>query len=91
MYCTPLNDVGFLLFVYLKSTLCLFATEHNDVLKKEMLEKAKELVALREEDFALHPKSYWPQVVKDIKDIFKMIKEVESGKDWQEAWIEIRK
>lgn len=56
-----------------------------------MLEKAKELVALREEDFALHPKSYWPQVVKDIKDIFKMIKEVESGKDWQEAWIEIRK
>lgn len=86
-----INEVGFLLSAYLNLVISLFATECNDYLKKEWIEKGKELVALREEGFSLHPKDYWPQLVQDIKDIFEMIQEVECGnKDWGSAWRNIR-
>ena len=84
------NYVIFLLLVYLKIIVCLFTTSYNQILKKEMVEKAKELIVLGEEAISLHPKDYWPHVIKDIEDIFKMIEEVEGGKNWKESWKNIR-
>lgn len=84
------NDIIFLLLVYLKIIVCLFTTSHNHILKKEMVEKAKELIVLRQKSMSLHPKDYWPHVIKDTEDIFKMIEEVEGGKNWKESWKNIR-
>lgn len=84
------NDIIFLLLVYLKIIVRLFTTSYNHILKKEMVEKAKELIVLSEETMSLHPKDYWPQVIKDIEDIFEMIEEVEGGKNWKESWKSIR-
>lgn len=85
-----INYVAFLLLVYLKIIVCLFTTSYNRILKKEMVEKAKELILLREKIMSLHPKDYWPQLMKDIEDIFKMVQEVEGGKNWKESWKNIR-
>jgi len=84
------NNIIFLLLVYLKIIVCSFATSYNYILKKEMVEKAKELIMLSEKGMSLHPKDYWPQVIKDTEDIFKMIEEVEGGKNWKESWKNIR-
>lgn len=84
------NYIIFLLLVYLKIIVCLFTTSHNRILKKEMAEKAKELIVLGQKSMSLHPKDYWPQVIKDTEDIFKMIEEVEGGKNWKESWKNIR-
>lgn len=84
------NYIIFLLLVYLKIIVCLFTTSYNHILKEEMVEKAKELIVLREKIMSLHPKDYWPQVIKDTEDIFKMIEEVEGGKNWKESWKNIR-
>lgn len=82
--------IDFLLLVYLKIIVCLFTTSYNRILKKEMVEKAKELIVLGERIISLHPKDYWPQLMEDIEDILKMIEEVEGGKDWRESWRNIR-
>ncbi len=84
------NYIIFLLLVYLKIIVCLFATSYNRILKKEMVEKAKELIVLGERIMSLHPKDYWPQLIKDTEDIFKMVQEVEGGKNWKESWKNIR-
>lgn len=87
----PLNFINFLLLAYLKFTVTLFATSYNNILKKELIDKANELIALREETYLEHPKEYWPQVIKDFNDIFEMIQMVENdGKDWKEGWKLIR-
>lgn len=85
------NYIIFLLLVCLKIIVCLFTTSYSHILKKEMVEKAKELIMLSEKGMSLHPKDYWPQVIKDTEDIFKMIEEVEGGKNWKESWKNIRK
>lgn len=84
------NVTSFLLLVYLKVIIDLLITNCNEVLKKEMVEKAKELIVLREKSFSLNQKDYWPQVIQDTKDIFKMIQETEVGKDWRKSWGSIR-
>jgi len=56
-----------------------------------MIEKVEKLITLRERSLFLYPKDYWPQVIKDTQDIFKMIREVENqGKNWRESWKNIR-
>ncbi|GEM_PF-2276823 len=85
-----INDINYLLLVNLKAITTLFSTSSNHVLKQEMIDKAKNLIDLRERSIALHPKDYWPKVVKDTKDIFEMINETESGKNWLDAWKRIR-
>ena len=85
-----INDITFLLLAFLKTIICLFATGHDYIFKKDILERAKSWIALTEEAHSLHPKPYWPRVIRDIKDIFEMIKEVESGKNWKKSWKNIR-
>jgi len=84
------NYIAFLLLVYLKIIVCLFTTSYNNILRKEMVEKAKKLIALGQKGMSLHPKDYWPQLMKDTEDIFKMVQEVEGGKNWKESWKNIR-
>lgn len=85
-----INDISYLLLVNLKAIVVLFATSTNNILKQEMIDKAKKLVDLRERDFSLHPKDYWPKVIKDTKDIFEMVKEAELGNNWVNVWKKIR-
>lgn len=85
-----INNISYLLLVNLKAIVTLFATNSNRILKKGMIEKAERLIDLREHGFSLHPKNYWPQVIKDTKDIFKMIKETEAGGAWVDSWKKIR-
>ena len=83
------NYINFLLLVFLKIIVCLFTTSHNNILKKEMIDKAKELILLREKAL-LSPEEYWLQVIQDIKDIISMIELTETGKDWKESWKNVR-
>lgn len=85
-----INYVNYLLLVNLKAIVTLFATSHNHVLKKEMIDKANILIDLRERSIALHPKDYWPKVVKDTKDIFEMVRQTEEGGNWKDIWKTIR-
>lgn len=84
------NDINYLLLVNLKAIVVLFSTSVNDVLTQVAIDKAKKLIDLRERDFASHPKEYWPRVIKDTKDIFKMIESVNMGEKWADSWIKIR-
>ncbi len=84
------NYINFLLLVNLKLIAALFITECNDILKEELAKKVKELINLREQAYFLHPKEYWPKVIKDTQDIFKMIQSVEIGQDWKKCWSDIR-
>jgi len=84
------NVISYLLLVDLKAIITLFATNSNHILKNEMIKKAERLIDLRERDFSLHPKDYWPKVIKDTKDIFEMIKETEAGEKWVDSWQKIR-
>lgn len=85
-----INKISYLLLVNLKAIIALFAINSNDILKKEMIEKAEKLIDLRERGFSLHSKDYWPKVIKDTKDIFEMMKETEVGKKWRDSWQRIR-
>lgn len=85
-----INNISYLLLVNLKAIVALFTTNSNNILKKEMIEKAERLIDLRERGFSLHPKDYWPKVIKDTKDIFEMIKETEAGGKWVDSWHKIR-
>jgi hypothetical protein len=85
-----INYISYLLLVYLKAIVTLFATSFNNILKKEMVEKAQKLIKLRERDFALHPKDYWPTVVKDTTNIFDMMSATETGEEWNSVWQKIR-
>lgn len=85
-----MNHVDYLLLINLKAIVALFATSTNHVLKQEMMDRAIELIDLGERSIALHPKDYWPKVAKDTKDIFEMIVETESNKNWLDTWKRIR-
>lgn len=85
-----INYIIFLLLVNLKLIDVLFITERNNILKNELDQKVKKLISLREQSFLLHPKEYWPKVIKDTQDIFTMIKDVEAGQDWKNCWTKIR-
>jgi len=84
------NDINFLLLVYMKLIVELFATKTNDVLSEEMIGKAQKFIKLQHESFLVHPKEHLPEVAKDVKDVFEMIRRAESGEDWKNAWQEIR-
>ena len=85
-----INSILFLQLVYLRTVVELFATKSNHILKIDLLNKAKILINLREQVFLLHEKDYWPMVVGDIRDIFKLIGAVENGSNWKEEWETIR-
>lgn len=84
------NYISYLLLIYLKAIVTLFATNSNHILKKEMIEKTERLIYLRERGFSLHPKDYWPKIIKDTKDIFEMVRKTELGNNWVDVWKEIR-
>lgn len=86
-----INNISFLLFLYLKTVYELFATRTSVVLKESYLEKAKELIELREKDFLSHEKDYWPTVIKDTTDLFNLLKVLDATVDWREKWKEIRR
>lgn len=86
-----INNISFLLLVYLKTIYELFATDNNYALKKDFLEKAKELIDLRERDFLSHQKTYWPMLIKDIRDIFKLLSSSRKDINWKTEWDKIRK
>lgn len=83
-------DISFLLLVNLKLLDALFITECNNILKEDLILEVKKLISLMEQNFLLHPKEYWPKVIKDTQDIFTMIKDVEAGQDWKKCWTKIR-
>ena len=90
----PLHFIRFMLLVYLKSFVTLFATETNEKITLEDINDAKEFIRLIEADFNTikNPKGleYWPTVIKDVQDIFGLMTEVESGGEWRAVWKEIR-
>jgi len=61
------------------------------ILCRPVIDRVNELIDLRERTTIAHPKEYWPQVIKDTKDIITMIMEVEENKgNWKESWQKIR-
>lgn len=86
-----INYLNYLLLVNLKELQTLFATSMNHILTPEMVNKINKLIVLRERNILMHPKDYWPKVVKDTQDIFHMIEVVETTqKDWKQVWENLR-
>lgn len=88
---TGINDVSYILLVFLKMICEFFATSANDIHAEALLERGRELIMLREEGLLLNTKDYWPRVVLDTRDIFQMMKRAESESEgWENIWKEIR-
>ncbi len=85
-----LNYLIFLSYSYLKTTIDLFVTSKNDLLKEKTITDGEKLLDIWKQSLLSHPGGYWPILIKDLDDILKMCLSADAGQNWRNTWNQIR-
>ena len=85
-----LNQLYFLLLLYLRTVTVLFQQQGCQDADVEMTANCKVHINLYRQYFASHVNPRWQSVGKDADDIFHMLEEVEAGADWKGVWKRLR-
>lgn len=86
-----LNYVVFLEVLYLEFIIEVLATKTDpESLSENLLSDAKRYVELKKLSMKTHKKDYWPQVADDIGNLILLVKECDTGEEFEAAWNRIR-